>query len=377
MDIALLRSLLPITKNLVFLDHAGVAPISTRTSDAIAAAARAQAEFGGTASARLYAKIDQTRGLAATLLNSRLQEIAFVKNTSEGISFVAEGLPWEEGDNVIIPAGEYPANVYPWMNLARRGVEVRFARREGFSIPAENIFACVDSRTRAISVSFVQYSTGFRMDLKKIGKFARKHNIFFNVDAIQGLGSLPFSVEELGIDACAADAHKWLLGPEGIGIFYIRGGALERIRPVEVGWKSVEHPLEFEKLDFTLRRDASRFECGTPNVFGIHGLSASIELLLEVGIGSISARLKVLTDLLVRGLEERRFEIVSSRRENEWSGIVSFRKEGLDPQALRNKLFQEGIVLSVREGFLRASPHFYNTEEEIERFLKSLYQNAT
>src|SRR5262249_11291054 len=225
------------------------------------------------------------RALAAQLLNADPGEIAFVKNTSEGINFVAEGFQWRSGDNIVLAAEEYPSNQYPWLNQQYRGVEVRSVPSRGNRIAIDDISKAMDGRTRIVSLSFVEFASGFRNDLEAVGTMCRERGVFFFVDAIQGLGVFPLDVRRAPVDFLAADSHKWLLGPEGIGLFWIRKDLIDRLHPIDVGWNSVVDSLNFSKIDFRLKSDAGRWEGGAQNVAGIAAMGASLQLLLDFGIG--------------------------------------------------------------------------------------------
>ncbi|HEV8063146.1 MAG TPA: aminotransferase class V-fold PLP-dependent enzyme [Gemmataceae bacterium] len=367
------RDQFPVTKKWAFLDHAAVAPLSGPAQQALVEWAADMAANGDVFLERWIHRIEQVRASAARLLGANLKEVAFIKNTSEGICFVAEGFPWKPGDNVVTAAEEYPANLYPWMNLSGRGVEVRLVPSRGCRIDLGDVFAAVDERTRLISLSHVEYASGFRNDLEAIGSFCRQRGIYFLVDAIQGLGVLPLDVSKLPIDFLAADGHKWLLGPEGAGLFFIRSELVEFLHPISVGWKSVVNATDFSKTDFRLRPHAGRWESGTLNVGGIVSLGASIDLLLEAGIAEVTGRVLHLTDYLCEQLARANLTVASSRLDRERSGIVSIE---CPPAALSNcvrSCREEGIIINQRANRLRASPHFYNSEEDIDRLVLRLH----
>jgi selenocysteine lyase/cysteine desulfurase len=372
MNIKRLRKEFPTTRKYTFLDHACIGPLSRRAAEGMRAFIEDMHRHGGVHEDRWVEEVEKTRGLTACLLGCRREEVAFTKNTSEGLSFVANGLGWKAGDNVVISQIEFPANVYPWLNLKERGVEVRFVQEVEGRVPFEAVQAMVDDKTRVISLCFVEFTTGFRNDLKRIGDFCRERGIIFVVDAIQGLGALRLNVKETNIDFLAADGHKWLMAPEGAGIFYARGKAMERLAVREVGWASVIDKENYLDYNFTLRPDATRFECGSLSTVCFYGLKGALELLLEVGIEQIEARIMELTDYLCKGLTEKGYVIYSSRRAGEASGIVSFYSQRHNNSQVWRALRGRGIVLSLRDGRLRASPHFYNTHEEIDRLLRYL-----
>jgi selenocysteine lyase/cysteine desulfurase len=322
--------------------------------------------------ARWVARVQEVRQLAGRLLNAAAEDVAFVKNTSEGVGIVAEGFPWKPGDNVIIPAEEYPANVYPWLNLADRGVDVRMVASRDGRIWIDDIRNAIDSRTRVVSVSLVEFASGFRNDLDAIGSLCRERGVYFFVDAIQGLGVLPLDVARQPIDFLAADGHKWLLGPEGAGIFYIRRNLVDLLHPVGIGWNSVVRARDFAQIDFKLKPHAGRWESGSLNVGGITALGASIELLLEIGIAAIAERVWDLTDYLCARAEEAHFRVFSSRLFGDKSSIVSLVSPQQDVRRLVRCCRDQRIVINHRLGRLRISPHCYNSKEEVDRLIDVL-----
>lgn len=375
LDWSQVRSLFPVTQRWAFFDHAAVAPLSKPAQEALIEYACDLAEHGDVHYRRWTERVEQVRVLAARLLNaSSPQQIAFVKNTSEGIGLVAEGIRWKAGDNVVIPQEEYPANVYPWLNLAERGVEVRFVPTVNRRIRIEDIAARIDRRTRVLSVSWVEFSSGFRNDLTTLGKLCRDQGCLFFVDAIQGLGVFPLDVQETPIDFLAADGHKWLLGPEGAGILWIRPEVLQDLRPLGVGWNSVVNAEDFSTIDFRLKPHTGRYESGSLSIAGVHALGASIELLLKIGIENIAPRVLSLTDRLCQGLCKLGWDVYSSRQPEEASGIVSVEVRGSNVRDLVRRCRVHGIVVNQRAGRLRISPHCYNTEEELDRLIELLGQ---
>src|SRR5262249_38618006 len=256
------------------------------------------AENGDVHEKRWTQRVEEVRGLAGQLLNADPLDIAFVKNTSEGVGIVAEGFPWRPGDNVVTAAEEYPANLYPWLNLASRGVEVRMVPSRGNRIEIDDLRAALDARTRLVSLSFVEFSSGFRNDLDAVGSLCRERGVHFFVDAIQGLGVLPLDLQKTPIDFLAADGHKWLLGPQGAGVFYICRELVDFMHATSVGWSSVVNAFDFSKIDFRLKPHAGRWENGTLNFPGTLGLGASLRLLLDIGIPAVSARLMEVTNYL-------------------------------------------------------------------------------
>ncbi|HLX64648.1 MAG TPA: aminotransferase class V-fold PLP-dependent enzyme [Planctomycetota bacterium] len=361
----------PILNEWTFLNHAAVAPISARAAAALDKYTR-EATHDAYLTGQWYNLADETRARAARLMNSTPDEIAFVKNTSEGLAFVANGWDWKAGDEIIGTNVEYPANVYPWMDLERRGglKYIMVPEKDG-RIEIDALLGSVTAKTRMIALSHVEYASGFRNDLHAIGAFCRARGILLCVDAIQSLGVLPVDVRAMNIDFLSADGHKWLLSPEGCGVFFCRKELIQELRP-EIGWLNVINAQDYGHYDLTLRDDAKRFECGSYNIPGILALNASLKLIEEIGIDLISRRVLALTDVLVEGLKRKGYAVVSSRREGESSGIVSFTSSTRDHKELNRELMRKKIVLALREGRLRASPHFYNSVEQIERVIEEL-----
>jgi selenocysteine lyase/cysteine desulfurase len=369
----------PVLRKWRFFNHAGVCPLPRPVTDAFRTFA-AEAETAAYLQTSWFRDIDKLRATAAGLINARKDEIAFVKNTSEGISIVASGIDWQFGDRIVTTSVEYPANVYPWMEVERgRGAKLVKVEEETDDlgrrhVPVEKILeAASDARTRMVTLSHVEFASGQRHDLARIGKFCRERKILFNVDAIQSIGVLPVDVQAMNIDFLSADGHKWMLGPEGAGIFYCRRELIEHTRPLMVGWMNVVDAQNYGDYDYTLKSDAGRFECGSYNVPGLLALKASIDMISRVGVDAISKRVKKLTDHLIDGLIVRGYDVVSPRMDWQWSGIVSFTSPRFAHMEITTKLrAKENIEIVVREGRLRASPHFYNTESEIDALLGAL-----
>ncbi len=372
MDWQLFREQFPTTRAWAFLDHAAVAPLPQPCVDAIKEYADDLAVNGVVSFRRWEKRIDDVRGLSARLLNADPLDVAFVPNTSAGVGFIAEGFPWRPGDNVVTAAEEYPANQYPWMNLRDRGVETRAVPSRGCRVSIDDLRQAMDDRTRVLAISAVEFSSGFRNDLNLLGELCRLRNVFFFVDAIQSLGALPIDVKQLPIDALAADGHKWMLGPEGAGIFWLRRDWVERLHATSVGWNSVVGAHDFSTIDFRLKPHAGRWEGGTYNVAGIVGLGASIEMLLGAGIPTIGERVMALTDYLCDRAAKAGWQTFSSREANEKSGIVSLAKEGQSPWPIKKIAEQRGIIVNVRAGRLRVSPHAYNNVDELDRLIECL-----
>ena len=369
----------PVLGKWNFFNHAGVAPLPRVAGDAMRKYA-AEAERGAYLGAGWYRDIEHLRESAAKLINASKGEIAFVKNTSEGISIVANGIDWQWGDRIVTTNVEYPANIYPWMEVVRnRGAKLVMIEEETDEhgrrhVPVEKILAAVaDKRTKILTLSHVEYASGQRHDLAKIGAFCREHDTLFCVDAIQSMGVLPIDVRAMHIDYLSADGHKWMLGPEGAGIFFCRNELVERTRPLMIGWMNVVDAMQYGSYDYTLRPDAGRFECGTHNMAGLLGLKAAIDLLASLQTGAVSGRLFELTSYLIDGLHGKGYQVISPRDKWQWSGIVSFTSAAHNHDEVARMLRKDfQIEVAVREGRLRVSPHLYNTEAEIDRLVRHL-----
>ena len=364
----------PILKKWKFFQHSGVSPMPVRAGNAMRRYIE-QSENDAYMTGRWYRQAEVTRGLAAKLINANPDEIAFTKNTSEGLAFVSNGVAWKPGDEIVSTAVEYPANVYPWMDAAERtrGAvrHIMVKERDGRIYP-EDLWAAVTPRTRMIALSHVQYASGFRSDLAAIGRQCREKGIFFCIDAIQSCGAMPVDVKGMYIDFLSCGGHKWLLGPEGIGIFYCRKELITSVHP-EVGAMSVINATDYGNYDFTLRSDAKRFECSGYNLAGVLALGASLEMLLEIGIDLIWRRIYALTGMLVDGLKAKGYEVFSPReKEEECSGIVSFLTRKFSHEAIITELEKQDIVIVQREKRLRAAPHFYQNESTIQALLDAL-----
>ncbi len=368
------RSFFPVTQTLAYLNHAGVAPISTRVAEALARYATQATHAGAFDYTRAYdAEIERVRGRAAQLIGASRDEIAFVKNTSEGLGLVAAGLDWQRGDRVVVCDLEYPSNVYAWWSLRSRGIETVMLRGRDGALPIESVEEALrHPRTRLLALSSVEFGSGARNDLPALGRLCRERGVLFCVDAIQSLGCLPLDVEACHIDFLAADGHKWLLSVEGCGIFYCRRSLIGGLAPRVVGWRSVTDNTNFDRYHFDLQPGAGRFEEGTPNTPGIFALGAAIDLLLELGVDAIGERVLELASDLCAALAARGAAIASPRDAGQTSGIVAFTLPDEAPARTAARLRAAGVFVVERRGCVRASPHFYNTSEDLERLLRAL-----
>jgi len=308
----------------------------------------------------------------ARLIGAKAAEIAFIKNTTEGLGFVANGYPWKQGDNAIISDIEYPSNVYPWVKLAKLGVELRWVKNRQGRIKVDDIRALIDGKTRIVSLSAVQFSNGYRQDLASTANLCNERGVLLNLDAIQWVGNLAIDVERLGLHFVSVGGHKWLLAPIGTGFFYCRRSVMDRIEPPTVGYHTVDKHEDHMDYDLVYRDNAGRFEEALVNFTGIWGLDAAVRMQLALGTTPIQRHIEALTSRAAEGLVGRGYEIVSPFGDDERSGIVSFRHRAITAEAIAERLKDSGVDLAVRGGALRISPSYYNDSQEIDRFLESL-----
>ena len=360
------------TLDCIHLNHAAVAPWPQVTVDAVHAFASENARQGSLAYPQWLAVEQSLREKARQLVNAPAAgDIALVKNTSEGLSFVAYGLDWQDGDNVVGIRQEFPSNRFVWQSLATQGVAFRQLDLQRHpDAPEDALLALCDEHTRLISISAVQYTNGLRMDLAKVGEFCRAHNILFCVDAIQQLGAIPFDVQQVQADFVVADGHKWMLGSEGLGLFYVRREIQDQLRLTQYGWHMAQGLTDYTMEQCPPAADARRFECGSPNMLGIHALNASLGLLLETGMDTVWVQLAARVQYLLDGLQVLPgIEILSDTRVERRSGILTFRSTSTDNNALFQRLTERGVFCALRGGGIRLSPHFYTPLEQLEQVL--------
>jgi cysteine desulfurase/selenocysteine lyase len=366
------RRQMPIAQTWAYFDHAAVSPLPEPTRRALVDWAEEASRSGDTAWPSWSQKVEGLRRQAAHLIGASPKEIALIRNTTEGVNLVAEGFPWQPGDNIVTLADEFPTNQYPWMNLAQRGVETRRVPTEDGVVDLERLARACDERTRIVSVSWVSYSSGWRNDLERIAAIAHDRGALFFLDAIQGLGVFELDVRRTPVDFLAADGHKWLLGIEGAGIFYIRREHQRRLRPVGVGWNSVVRCHDFQHIELALKDSADRYEGGSQCMAGMIALAASLELLMSYGAAALGRRIVEVAEQACRGLREIGAVLHSDRSPEHASGIVAFEFPGRDPLAMKKHCLQRNVVLSCRAGRLRISPHAYNNEQDVQRLVEAL-----
>src|SRR5918992_4050109 len=341
-----MRELFPITKRFNYLNHAAVSPLPVPTLEAVQSQLRDVHESGSVDFMNWLSTKEQARKLLAGLLGARPEQVAFMRNTSDCLSTVANGLPWRKGDNVVTFRGEFPSNIYPWLRLREAfGVEVRMCEERGGRIDFDELAALIDSQTRIVTISQVQFASGFRMDLERLARLVRRHDALLVVDVIQGLGVVPIDVEAELVDVAAGASHKWLMAPEGVGYLYLSDRARERIQPTLVGWVSVPDPDDYFNFDQPWNPGTLAWETGTGPAALIHGLKESLTLLTNHGVSNIANYLEELTDYLCERLKERNYEVVSSRALGEKSQIVCIRHlGGMSPMALYAHLMARHII---------------------------------
>jgi cysteine desulfurase/selenocysteine lyase len=366
----------PVTRGKIFLAHAGDCPLSQRVGQAVSGYAQ-QASASDQEGVVFPAVLEEGRRLAAGLLNCQPDEVAFVGPTSLALSFVASGLKFRRGDNVLIYHDDYPSNVYPWMALAERGVEVRLLNTRGLGvIRPRDVMGQVDENTRLVALASCHFVSGYRIEHAVIGKYLRERGILFCVDGIQTLGAFPTTVEQ--VDFLAADAHKWLLGPCGAGVLYVRNEIQEQLNPPVYGWHNVRCPNYVAQEQIVWRGGAKKFEAGSQNLLGLVGLVAALKLAQEIGVDLIARELLRKRAWLVPALQAKGFTVLNADAPLEnASGITSFFQPGKDLAELHEKLLAADIVTSLRadrqgQRYLRLSPHYYNTDAELRRVLEVL-----
>jgi selenocysteine lyase/cysteine desulfurase len=363
----------PVSREKIFLAHGGDCPLPRQVADAVAAYAR-EAATGDQEQFVYPAILSEGRKLGAQLLHCQPEEVAFVGPTSLALSFFAGGLKFRKGDNILIYFEDYPSNVYPWMALAERGVEVRLMNTRGLGlIRPKDVMGQMDENTRLVALASCHFISGYRLDFQPIGEFLRQRNILFCLDAIQTVGAFPMAAEH--VDLLAADAHKWLLGPCGAGLMYVRQPIQEQLRPPIYGWHNVSCPNFVAQEQIVFRSGSARYEAGTHNLLGLVGLLAAMKFLLELGVENIARELLRKRAWLVPALQAKGYSVLHADAPPEnSSGITSFSRPGLDLAGLHRKLLEANIITSLRgdrsgQKYIRLSPHFYNTDAELHKVL--------
>ena len=365
----------PLRDDIIYLNHAAVSPWPLRTSQAIQCFAVENMTLGATHYPDWMDTEQRLRERLARLINApSADDISLVKNTSEALSFVAHGIDWKAGDNVLLFRQEFPSNRIVWESLKPFGVEIRELDLFASEDPEALLLAAADENTRLLTISSVQYAAGLRMDIQRLGRFCHDRRILFCIDAIQSLGALAFDVQQCQADFVMADGHKWMLGPEGLALFYSRPAARERLLLHQYGWHMLEKMGDFDQVDWQPASSGRRFECGTPNMLGIHGLEASIALIEQAGIQSIEHDVLSNTRYIIELVNKntKQLELISNLDQSRLSGIVSFRVKDAVQESVYRQLMKRGVICACRGYGIRFSPHFYTPREKIERAFEIL-----
>ncbi len=366
------RNLFPHLPEQIYLNHAGIAPLNTRAKEAIENLLqfrnKKDIEFWPAA----LEEKKHLKELIGKLINAPAANLALVPNTSAGLNILSLGLDWHSGDRVLLNNFEFPSNVIPFRGLKRLGVELDFVEHRQGTISLEDLEAKIHPRTRVLSISFVEFLNGFRNDLRAIGELCRRHNIIFSVDAIQGLGALQLDVQDMQIDFLSTSGHKWLMWPAGLGFVYISPRIFDQLYPTMAGWLSVKTPYDFFNYFQEFAPDANRFETGTFNTIGIIGAKATLKMMLEIGPANIEEKVLQNTDYLINRLQEAGYRLFTDPSPEYRSGIVTF----FHPRAeeVVKYLKERRITVSLREGKIRVSPHFYNNQDDLDVFLNALFE---
>lgn len=361
--------------DIIYLNHAAVAPWPKRTADAVRDFANENARQGSQNYPGWLDVEAQLREQLRSLLNAESSdEIALLKNTSEALSVVAWGLPWEAGDNVVISNQEFPSNRVVWESLASSGVQTRQVDLTQDDTPEDALINALDARTRILSISSVQYGTGLRMNLPRLGTACRERGILFCVDAIQSLGAIRFDVQAAQADFVMADGHKWMLGPEGLAVFYCRRGVMETLALRQFGWHMLQDYLNFDSHSGEIAHSARRFECGSPNMTGIHALHASLGLLSDVGMATVEQHVLENTRFMLDFLQSHpdAFEVITPLQAGQHAGIVTFRPRSEPTDTLFHMLRSNHVACAQRGGGIRFSPHYYTPRKKLFTALEML-----
>ncbi len=366
----------PQNEGLIYLNHAAVGPLPKCTAEAVKLFADDNLKNGAKNYPRWLSKEQQLRKRLSRLLNAESPScIALQKNTSEALSVIAYGLDWKEGDNVVLAEQEFPSNRIVWESLKRFGVETRIVDLTDFEDPEAKLIQAIDKKTRLLTTSSVHYANGLRMDLERLGEACKKQGVLYCIDAIQSLGAFELDVAALEADFVVADGHKWMLGPEGLALFYCRPERLNELKLHQFGWHMVTNAGDYDQTEWQVATDARRFECGSPNMLGIYALEASLGLIEETGLKTISNNISRNIEYLIENIDNMQsIKLCSPRKPERRAGILTFNIAGVDQSKLHRFLMENDVICAQRGGGIRFSPHFYNTQEQLNRALEVLQQ---
>lgn len=364
----------PLEDNLVYLNHAAVAPWPQRTADAIQNFTQQNLTRGATDYLKWLKVENRLRIQLRQLINAKSSdEIALLKNTSEALSIVAYGLEWKHGDNIVSSDQEFPSNRIVWQSLQNQGVDFLMADLNSQSSPEEALMALCNEHTKLLTISSVQYASGLKLNLKKLGQFCREKHILFCVDAIQSIGAQSFDVQEIQADFVMADGHKWMMGPEGLALFYCRKELINTLKLNQFGWHMVEAVGDYNRNEWQPATTARRFECGSPNMLAIHALHASLSLLLECEIPTVEILIEERISYLIDKVKQHpQLILLSTEKREQRAGIVTFKHTELDSETLYKALMDISVICAARGGGIRFSPHFYTPLERIDEAFNRL-----
>lgn len=383
-DVEELRDLFfPVTRRAVYLNHAANGPLPLPVAQRLHEYVDDLNQFGNLHFGRWDEVERSLHERLARFIGVQAEQVAYTASTGDGLMTIAGGLDWREGDEIITAEGEFPSNIYPWLNLGEQGVRLRQVALRDKRVVPEDLFALINERTRLVSLGLVEFATGFRNDIATIARYCRERGILCGIDAMQALGALDVNVPALGVDFMAAAAHKWLLGPQTCGLLYVAQPLLERLRVSRRGWLSVENPFDFFNYTQPLKVGAARFEHTSSNRLPIVGTEAALGLFacLKGGIQLVEQRILALTELVIAGLERLGYLVVTPQGRGERSGIVCFKSHPTSPQLVPARVVEalaaRTIYVAARGDVVRVSPHFYNTPQEIDVLLNTLEEIGT
>jgi selenocysteine lyase/cysteine desulfurase len=369
-----IRGLFPALKRFAYLNSAAVSPLPVTAVEALNRQLTDVSGFGSLHYPEWIETKNRSRTLVAQLLNVRPEQIAFTRNTSDGVAAIANGIGWQAGDNIVSFAREFPANFYPWRRIRDKfGIELRLCPERDGAIDLDEFIGLIDSNTKAVAISSVQFGSGFRADLERIGRAARAVDALFCVDFIQGLGAHGYDLPAQFVDAASGASHKWLCAPEGCGILYVSDRAREMVEPTLTGWISVETPWDFEDREQALKPNALAWESGTGASALFYGLEQSLKIITDLGPSRIESYLDDLTESLCDALAGKDYDIVSSRQPGERSAIVCIKhRDGLESNEVAKRLEEADVIVSPRGDRVRIAPHFYNDQRDVDRLIEAL-----
>ncbi|MDH5229435.1 MAG: aminotransferase class V-fold PLP-dependent enzyme [Gammaproteobacteria bacterium] len=358
--------------NLIYLNHAAVSPWPACTVNAVQRFAEENARVGSLHYPRWLKTEAELREKCCRLINANhTDDIALLKNTSEGLSIIAYGLDWNHGDNIVSSDEEFPSNRIIWESLKNRGVDFKQVNLLSSESPEQALINAIDQHTRLLSISSVQYATGLKIDLNTLGKYCRENNIIFVVDAIQSIGAHTIDVQACMADFVIADGHKWMMAAEGLALFYCSPQAKDRLKLNQFGWHMVEQMGDFDNKNWQIAKSARRFECGSPNMLGVHALNASLGLIEQVGMEKIESKIKQNSEFLFEEINNNhKLNLVTNTDANRYAGIVSFFPQKIESKVLFEHLTQQGVFAALRGGNIRFSPHYYTPRDRLKQAIE-------